>query len=82
MPLEFKRLQFPVRLAFAMTINKAQRTIVTSMWIKFGGVHASPHGQLMWLARVGKSSDLFVYAPDGKNKNIIVSPQHFNKHLI
>jgi ATP-dependent DNA helicase PIF1 len=24
MPFEFKRLQFPVRLAFAMTINKAQ----------------------------------------------------------
>jgi ATP-dependent DNA helicase PIF1 len=23
MPFEFKRLQFPVRLAFAMTINKA-----------------------------------------------------------
>jgi ATP-dependent DNA helicase PIF1 len=25
MMFEFKRLQFPVRLAFAMTINKAQR---------------------------------------------------------
>jgi ATP-dependent DNA helicase PIF1 len=24
MPFEFKRLQFPVRLAFAMTINKTQ----------------------------------------------------------
>jgi ATP-dependent DNA helicase PIF1 len=24
MPFEFERLQFPVRLAFAMTINKAQ----------------------------------------------------------
>jgi ATP-dependent DNA helicase PIF1 len=24
MPFEFKRLQFPVRLAFAMTIKKAQ----------------------------------------------------------
>jgi hypothetical protein len=24
MSFEFKRLQFPVRLAFAMTINKAQ----------------------------------------------------------
>jgi hypothetical protein len=24
MPCKFKRLQFPVRLAFAMTINKAQ----------------------------------------------------------
>ena len=24
MPFEFKRLQFPIRLAFAMTINKAQ----------------------------------------------------------
>jgi len=25
MPFEFKHLQFPVRLAFAMTINKVQR---------------------------------------------------------
>ncbi|KAL7295133.1 hypothetical protein TKK_0011600 [Trichogramma kaykai] len=24
MPFEFKRMQFPIRLAFAMTINKAQ----------------------------------------------------------
>ena len=24
MPFEFKRLQFPIRLAFAMTINKSQ----------------------------------------------------------
>jgi len=24
MPFEFKRLQFPTRIAFAMTINKAQ----------------------------------------------------------
>jgi hypothetical protein len=32
MSFEFKRLQFPVRLAFAMTIQD----IATSVWTKFG----------------------------------------------
>jgi ATP-dependent DNA helicase PIF1 len=54
---EFKRLQFTVRLAFAMTINKAQ---------------CFSHGQLyVDCSRIGKPSDLFVYTPEGKTKNII-----------
>jgi ATP-dependent DNA helicase PIF1 len=51
----FKRLQYPVQLAFAMTINIA-------------------HGQLyLACSRIGKPSDLFVYTPERKTKNIVYS---------
>ena len=32
MPFEFKRIQFPIRVAFAMTINKSQGQ---SLWSKY-----------------------------------------------
>ncbi|XP_003737355.1 ATP-dependent DNA helicase PIF6-like [Galendromus occidentalis] len=71
LPVEFKRLQFPVRLAFAMTINKAQG--------QTSGVCGSElmnpcfsRGQLyVACSRVGKPSNLFVHTPDGKAKNIV-----------
>ncbi|GFX77249.1 ATP-dependent DNA helicase [Trichonephila clavipes] len=81
MPFEFKRLQFPVRLAFAMTINKAQGQSLQVCGLNLENPCFS-HGQLyVACSRVGKPSDLFVYAPDGKTRNIVY-PQHFNKHLI
>jgi ATP-dependent DNA helicase PIF1 len=59
MLFEFKRLQYPVRLAFAMTINKAQG-------------HRFSHGQLyVACSRVGNPSDLLVYTPEAKTKNIV-----------
>lgn len=36
MPFEFKRLQFPVRLAFAMSINKAQGQSLKVVGIRGG----------------------------------------------
>ncbi|GFW89675.1 ATP-dependent DNA helicase [Trichonephila clavipes] len=71
MPFEFKRLQFPVRLAFAMTINKAQEQSLQVCGLNLENPSFS-HGQLyVACSCVGKPSDLFVYAPDGKTRNIV-----------
>jgi len=68
MPFDFKRLQFPVRLAFAMSINKAQ-----GQSLKVAGIALEEacfsHGQLyVACSRVGSPKNLFVYAP-GINVN-------------
>ncbi|GFX97338.1 ATP-dependent DNA helicase [Trichonephila clavipes] len=71
MPFEIKSLQFPVRLAFAMTINKAQGHSLQVCGLNLENPCFS-HGQLyVACSRVGKPSDLFVYAPDGKTRNIV-----------
>ena len=45
MPFKLERCRFPVRLAIAMTINKAQGQILQLMGV-FLPAHAFPHGQL------------------------------------
>lgn len=70
-PVEFSRLQFPVRLAFAMSINKAQ-----GQTLRHCGVHLEDpcfsHGQLyVACSRVGKPSDLLVFAHHGRTVNIV-----------
>lgn len=71
MPFEFKRMQFPVKLAFAMTINKAQ-----GQTLKVVGLNLTKpcfsHGQLyVGCSRVGIPEALFIYTPNGKTKNIV-----------
>lgn len=71
LPFNFKRLQFPVRLAFAMTINKAQGQSLEICGINLEFPCFS-HGQLyVACSRIGKPSSLFVYATDGKTKNVV-----------
>lgn len=71
MPFEFQRLQFPVRLAFAMTINKSQGQSLEVCGINLEFPCFS-HGQLyVACSRVGTSLSLFVYAPHNKTKNIV-----------
>lgn len=71
LPFEFKRLQFPVRLAFAITINKSQGQSLGVCGINLE-YHCFSHGQLyVACSRVGRPTSLFVYANEGKTKNIV-----------
>ncbi|XP_064109609.1 uncharacterized protein LOC135217572 [Macrobrachium nipponense] len=69
--LHFKRLHYPVRLAFAMTINKAQ-----GQCLRVAGINLEQpcfsHGQLyVACSRVGSQERLFILSPEGKTKNIV-----------
>ena len=70
-PFSFSRRQFPVRLSFAMTINKSQGQSMETV-----GVHLDTpcftHGQLYVAAsRVTSPSGLKFMAPGGKTRNIV-----------
>ena len=75
-PFTLKRRQFPVRLSFAMTINKAQ-----GQSLKFVGIHLiSPvfcHGQLyVALSRASSSENVYILLPrttPTKTSNIVYS---------
>src|SRR5881392_4242231 len=76
LPFDFHRIQYPLRLAFAMTINKSQGQTLTH-----GGlVLKDPvftHGQLyVALCRVTNGANLHLIVPEearaeGKPKNVV-----------
>lgn len=70
-PIQFKRLQFPIKLAFAMTINKSQ-----GQTLKYAGIYLNTecfsHGQLyVALSRASSNRNVFVCAQNGKTTNIV-----------
>ena len=79
LPFEFRRTQFPLRLAFAMTINKAQGQTLNHV----GLCLTEPvftHGQLyVALSRVTNAANLRIILPDteeghqGRIKNVVYS---------
>ncbi|UYV81575.1 hypothetical protein LAZ67_20001571 [Cordylochernes scorpioides] len=71
--LHFKRLQFPIRVSFAMSINKAQ-----GQSLKIAGIDLEQpcfgHGQLyVACSRVGSGINLYVLAPENKTSNFVYS---------
>lgn len=71
MPFELKRFQFPIRLAFAITINKSQGQSLSVCGLNLKNVCCS-HGQLyVACSRLGKPSALFVLASDNETKNVV-----------
>jgi len=80
LPFDFRRTQFPLRLAFAMTINKAQ-----GQTLKYVGLCLTEsvfmHGQLyISVSRVTDDANLWMIVPDtedarkeGKIKNVVYS---------
>jgi len=70
----FKRIQFHIRLAFAMSINKAQGQSLQVVQVVGINLNEScfSHGQLyVACSRVASPRGLFIFAPGGKTKNIV-----------
>ena len=71
MSFQFKRLQFPVRLASAITINKphGQSLQLCGLYLH---TDCFSHGQsYVACSRVGNPDNLFFYTETGTTKNIV-----------
>jgi ATP-dependent exoDNAse (exonuclease V) alpha subunit len=68
-PFKFKRKQFPIRLSFAMTINKAQGKTIPIVGVYLPEPVFS-HGQLyVALSRATAKSNIKILAIKGNQKN-------------
>lgn len=72
LPFQFKRLQFPIRLSFAMSINKSQGQSLKVVGLNLQTPCFS-HGQLyVGCSRVGSAKNLFICTPkQGFSENIV-----------
>ncbi|GFS58445.1 ATP-dependent DNA helicase [Trichonephila clavipes] len=69
--IQFKIIQFPLKLCFAMTINKSQDQFLGVSSIDLQTPCFS-HGQLyVACSRVDKEENLFVHTPNGTAKNVV-----------
>ena len=81
MSFQFKRLQFPIRLAFAITINKAHGPSL-ELWGLYLHTDCFSHGQLyVACSRVGNPDNLFIYTVTGTTKNIVYPQVWKIKHI-
>ena len=77
-PFEFKRLQFPVKVCFAMTINKSQGQTLGTVGLDLSWECFS-HGQLyVACSRVGNPENLYIYSPTDSTTNVVYK-EVFNK---
>ena len=68
---DFKRIQFPVKPCFAMSINKAQGQTFKNVGL-YLETPVFAHGQLyVGCSRVGSEKGLKIYAPQQKTINIV-----------
>ena len=74
LPFNFSRLQFPIRPAFGMTINKSQGQSLKRISLWLGDNHVFAHGQLyVALSRVSAYEDLLIASnhPQKLIRNIV-----------
>ena len=64
-PCQFERMQYPVRPAFAMTVNKSQGQSMRVVGIDIRSRECFTHGQLyVALSRVTNLANLYIITPD------------------
>ena len=64
-PFEFKRLQFPIKVCFAMSINKAQG------WSLFTSTLFFTWAVLCWVLTGWLAKESFICAPGGETRNVV-----------
>ena len=70
-PFNFRRLQFPVKVCFSMTINKAQGQSFKVIGLDLD-TECFSHGQLyVGCSRASTEKELYILAKNGKTKNIV-----------
>ncbi|KAG2457947.1 PIF1 helicase, partial [Polypterus senegalus] len=71
LPFQFKRVQFPVRLCFAMTINKSQGQTLQKVGIDLRQ-DCFTHGQLYVVcSTVSSAHSLVILQPEGRTDNVV-----------
>lgn len=71
MPFNFKRLQFPIKICFALTINKSQGQTFRTVGIDLTQ-DCFTHGQLYVAAsRISEANLLYIYSKKKTTKNIV-----------
>lgn len=71
-PFQFKRIQFPVSVCYAMTINKSQGQTLRVAGVDLGTSCCFSHGQLyVAFSRVGNAENLYVHVLGDTTSNIV-----------
>ncbi|KAG2464048.1 PIF1 helicase, partial [Polypterus senegalus] len=70
LPFQFKRLKFPVRLCFAMTINKSHGQTLQKVAIDLRQDYCS-HGQLYIACSRLSLHSLVILQPEGRTDNVV-----------
>ncbi len=68
---DFKRIQFPVKVCFAMTINKSQGQTLKNVGL-YLETPCFSHGQFyVGCSRTGSQKTLKIFAPQNKTRNVV-----------
>ncbi len=71
LPLQFKRLQFPLKVCFAMSISKSQGRSLKVVGLDLQTPCFSHRHLYVGCSRVGRPSSLCINAPERKIKNVV-----------
>lgn len=71
LPFKFRRLQFPVKVCFAMSINKSQGQTFNTIGVDLTSDCFS-HGMFyVSISRTGSSEKLYILAPNQSSRNVV-----------